>query len=250
MSVLTAMAITRWWTRLYTFGLPPHLREHRRAEIESDLWESLHDPDVARPRILLRLAGGVMDDVCWRANYLPDESRMVWLTIASGALLLAAMWEWLARPAIMAMLLESIWFYPLVESAHVLVITMFLGLNLMLDLRTLGVAFRRLPASEVASHILPWVAPSGLITLATGMLLFLTDPSRFAANPFFALKAIALVLAVVNLLVFHVGVYSRVGEWDHASQPPLAARVSAVVSLTSWAVVLIASRLVAYNWFG
>ena len=250
MSVLMAMAITRWWTRLYTLGLPAELRETRRAEIESDLWESLHDPDAARPRILPRLAGGVMDDVRWRANHLADESRMVWLTIATGALLLAAMWEWLARPAIRAMLLESIWFYPLVESAHVLVITMFVGLNVMLDLRTLGLSFRRVPASEVASHILPWVAPSGLVALVTGMLMFLTDPARFAANPFFIVKALALGLAVVNLMVFHGGVYSRVGEWDNASRPPLAARVSSIVSLTMWAIVLIASRLVAYNWFG
>ena len=250
MSMLVAMAITRWWTRVYTFGLPPELRAIRRAEIESDLWESLHDPENDHPQILPRLAGGVVDDVCWRANYLADESRMVWLTIATGALLLAAMWEWLARPAIMAMLLESIWFYPLVESAHVLVITMFVGLNVMLDLRTLGLSFRRVAASEVASHILPWVAPSGLVALVTGMLMFLTDPARFAANPFFIVKAIALGLAVVNLMVFHAGVYSSVGEWDNASRPPLAARVSSVVSLTMWAVVLIASRLVAYNWFG
>lgn len=250
MSVVLAMAITRWWTRVYTAGLPADVRETRRAEIESDLWESLHDPEAMRPQILPRLAGGVMDDVRWRANCSADESRMVWLTVASGALLLAAMWEWLARPAIMAMLLESIWFYPLVESAHVLVITIFVGLNVMLDLRTLGWSFQRVAASEVASHILPWVAPSGLVALVTGMLLFLTDPSRFAANPFFVVKAIALGLAVVNLLVFHAGVYSRVGEWDHASRPPRAARVSAVVSLTMWAAVLIASRLVAYNWFG
>jgi len=75
MSVLMAMAMTRWWTRVYTFGLPAELRETRRAEIESDLWESLHDPDAARSQILPRLAGGVMDDVCWRANYLADQSR-------------------------------------------------------------------------------------------------------------------------------------------------------------------------------
>jgi hypothetical protein len=244
-----AMAITRWWTRVYTLGLPAGLREARRAEIESDLWESLHDPEVARPQILPRLAGGLLDDVCWRANHLADESRLMGLTVATGSLLLVAMWEWLARPAIMTLLLESIWFYPIVQSAHVLGITIFLGLNVMLDLRTLGLSFRQVRASEVASHILPWVAPSGLVTLVTGMLLFLAEPTRFISNPFFIVKATALVLAVVNLLVFHVGVYSRVDEWDDASRPPLAARVSAIFSLMLWAIVLIASRFVAYNWF-
>ena len=249
MSAQLAIALTRWWTRVYTLGLPLDLRAARRAEIESDLWDSLHDPEVTRPQILPRLAGGLLDDVCWRANHLADESRMMGLTVATGSLLLVAMWEWLARPAIMTLLLESIWVYPIVQSAHVLGIAVFLGLNIMLDLRTLGLSFRQVRASEVASHILPWVAPSGLVTLVTGMLLFLAEPSRFATNPFFAVKAIAIVLAVVNLLVFHVGVYSRVEEWDTAPRPPLAARVSAVFSMTLWAVVLIASRFVAYNWF-
>lgn len=250
MSAELAMAVTRWWTRAYTLGLPVEVREARRAEIESDLWESMHDPDVPRPQILPRLAGGLFDDVCWRANHLADESRMMWLTVATGCLLLAAMWEWLARPAIMDVLLESIWFYPIVQSAHVLVITIFLGLNVILDLRTLGVTLRRVPASEVASHVLPWVGLSALVALVTGMLLFLTEPSRFAANPFFKVKTIALVLAGVNLLVFHAGVYSRVGEWDDASTPPRTARVSATLSIILWAIVVIAGRLVAYNWFG
>jgi len=250
MSGHLAITVTRWWTRAYTIGLPADVRAARCAEIESDLWESMHDPDVPQPQILPRLAGGLVDDVCWRANHLADESRMMWLTIATGCLLLAAMWEWLARPAIMTMLLESIWIFPIVESVHVLVITIFIGLSVMLDLRTLGLTLKRVPASEVASHILPWVAPSALVTLVSGMLLFLTDPSRFVASPFFRVKAIALVLAGINLLVFHAGVYSRVNEWDDASTPPRTARISAALSLLLWAIVVIASRLVAYNWFG
>jgi len=250
MSAELAVSVTRWWTRVYTLGLPADLRAARRAEIESDLWESLHDPAGPRVQILPRLAGGLVDDVCWRANHLADESRLMWLTIATGCLLLAAMWEWLARPAIMAMLLESVWFYPIVESVHVLVIVIFIGLNVMLDARTLGITLRRVPASEVAAHILPWVAPAALVTLVTGMLLFLTDPTRFSANPFFLVKTIALVLAAMNLLIFHAGVYSRVREWDNARTPPRAARISAACSLALWTVVLVASRLVAYNWFG
>jgi hypothetical protein len=250
MSAPLTVILTRAWTRAYTLGLPTHLREARRAEIESDLWESLHDPDLPPPQILPRLAGGVVDDVCWRATLTAEESRTVWLTIASGCLMLAAMWEWLARPALMERLQESVWVYPLVESVHVLGITVFLGLNVMLDLRILGLTLRRVAVSEVASYVLPWVSPSALVTLATGMLLFLEDAARFAANPFFDLKVAALVFAVINLLIFQLTVYSRIDDWDAQPTPPLAARVSAGLSLALWAIVLAASRLVAYNWFG
>ena len=60
MSGVLAITVTRWWTRVYTLGLPADLREARRAEIESDLWESLHDPDAPSPQILPRLAGGLL----------------------------------------------------------------------------------------------------------------------------------------------------------------------------------------------
>ena len=38
-----AIAAVRAWTTLYTCGLPTGQRDARREEIESDLWESVHD---------------------------------------------------------------------------------------------------------------------------------------------------------------------------------------------------------------
>jgi hypothetical protein len=244
-----AVSLTLWWTRLYTFGLPVAVREARRAEIESDLWESLHDPDVAHPQILPRLAAGIVDDVCWRAAHLPNESRTMWLSTVTAFLLIAAMWQWLARPAVTKFISESIWLYPIAESSHVLAIVLFLGLTVMLDLRLLGLTLRNVPVSEIVSHVLPWAVPGGVIAVVSGMLAFLADPERFTVNVLFQVKAAALVLAVLNLLVFHVAVYSRVSEWDLLPKPPLAARLSAVFSLALWAVVVVTGRLVAYNWF-
>ena len=244
-----AVALTRTWLRLYTLGLPPEVRESRRAEIESDIWESLHDSTASGSQILPRLAAGVLDDVSWRAGYLPNESRTMGLAVGSGALLLVAMWQWLAHSAASEVILESAWVYPIVESAHVLGITVFLGLSVMLDLRLLGLSMRRVPVNELTAQVLAWATPSGLLTLATGMLLFITEPERLAANAFVQLKAVALILAVANLLVFHLVVYSRVDDWTNLARPPRAARLSAAFSLMLWSVVLIASRLIAYNWF-
>ena len=250
MSADVAVTLARIWTRLYTVGLPADVRMARCAEIESDLWESLHDPDLPRPQILPRLAAGVVDDVCWRATLVAEETRTVWLGLATGCLLLVAMWEWLARPAISQAILGSTWLFPLAESIHVLGIALFLGLNVMLDLRLLGLTLRGVPASEMLEHTLPWTIPAGLLTLVTGMILFVGDPTRFVNNVFFQIKAAAVLLAVANLIVFHLTVYSRVDEWDDQSRPPTGARVSAAISLTLWAVVLLSSRLIAYNFFG
>ena len=42
---------------------------------------------------------------------------------------------------------ESLWVWPLVESTHVLTVTLFVGVLLMVDLRLLGVAFKDTPVS-------------------------------------------------------------------------------------------------------
>jgi TonB family protein len=73
-----AEAAVRLWTRVYTSGLPPATAHARRAEVESDLWESAHDsdPDIRSHRFLqiaARLLIGIPDDLGWR---LEQEEAM------------------------------------------------------------------------------------------------------------------------------------------------------------------------------
>lgn len=67
------ISATRTWTALYTSGLPAHLREERREEIDCDLWEHQHlarlqrIPETATAReILLRFLMGIPADCIWR----------------------------------------------------------------------------------------------------------------------------------------------------------------------------------------
>jgi len=100
-----ATTIVRGWTRTYTWRLPASVRDARRAEIDSDLWEFEHDPDHARGpaalHILARVALGMPDDVSWRVANAPAASRparIIVLTTAT-ALTLAAFWVYEAsRP--------------------------------------------------------------------------------------------------------------------------------------------------------
>jgi hypothetical protein len=65
----------RAWCRLYTSGLHPAARDRRRLELESDMWEHLHDPsesDVARA-LIGRFIRGIPADVRWRYRTLLDS---------------------------------------------------------------------------------------------------------------------------------------------------------------------------------
>jgi hypothetical protein len=81
--------LVRTWTRLYTTGVSPDLRDRRRAEIDSDLWESRHQPQgpYTAAHLLWRLLLGVGDDVAWRSSCRPRST----VTRTAVAGLIAAM---------------------------------------------------------------------------------------------------------------------------------------------------------------
>ena len=86
--------------------------------------------------------------------------------------------EWLAGTSWSIALHESLWLYPLIESTHVLTLTVFVGLTVMLDLRLLGLAMRQVPASEVIARLVPWAKAGFVIMAITGLLLFYAIPIR------------------------------------------------------------------------
>jgi hypothetical protein len=157
--------------------------------------------------------------------------------------------QWLADTPWSIALRESLYLWPLVESTHVLTLGLFVGTTVMLDLRLLGLAMRRVPVSDVTGRLLPWTRAGFAIMAATGLLLFFATPVRNYQNVFFRVKVILLVLAGLNVWLFHGRVRRRVGEWDLDAVTPRAARVAAVVSLVAWSGVVVCGRLIAYNWF-
>jgi hypothetical protein len=58
-----------------------------------------------------------------------------------------------------------------------------------------------------------------------------------------------LALAGLNAWVFESGVYMKVQKWDRAKLTPSQARMAGAVSLVLWAGIVIAGRMIAYNWF-
>lgn len=157
--------------------------------------------------------------------------------------------EWLASTSWSIALHESLYMYPLIESTHVLTLGLFVGLAVMLDLRLLGLAMRRVPVSEVAARLLPWTKAGFVVMVITGMLLFYAIPVRSYQSVFFRVKVAMLLLAGLNVWLFHARVGRRIADWDLAPVTPPAARAAAIVSLVLWAGIVVAGRMIAYNWF-
>jgi hypothetical protein len=157
--------------------------------------------------------------------------------------------EWLANTPGSIALHESIYVYPVIESIHVLTLCLFLGLAAMLDLRLLGITMRETPVSEMADRLLPWTIAGFVVMVISGAFLFYGIPVRTYQNIFFRIKVVLLVLSGVNAFVFHSTIYRKVAEWNLDTVPPIRARLAGGLSLLFWASIVVAGRMIAYNWF-
>ena len=156
---------------------------------------------------------------------------------------------WLSETKWSIALLESLYMYPWIESAHVLSICFFVGILLFVDLRLMGVAFTKLSISEMNKKVLPWsLFGFGLMTL-TGFLLFYAIPVRSYQNIFFRFKVILILLAGLNAFLFHRQMKVEGMIWDEGKSIPKSVHLKAAASLVLWSGVIISGRMIAYNWF-
>ena len=156
---------------------------------------------------------------------------------------------WLSETKWSIALLESLYMYPWIESAHVLSICFFIGILLFVDLRLMGVAFTKLPISEMNKKVLPWsLFGFGLMAL-TGFLLFYAIPVRSYQNIFFRFKVILILFAGLNAFLFHRQMKREGRNWDEGKSIPKSVRLKSAASLVIWSGVIISGRMIAYNWF-
>ncbi len=162
---------------------------------------------------------------------------------------LLAFCEWLAATRGSIALHESLVMYPIIESTHVLALTVFVGLAVILDVRLLGLAFRRVPVTDINDRLLPWMKAGFAVMVITGILLFYAIPVRTYQSIFFRVKVVMLILAGLNVWIFNTRVFPTVAGWNMDIATPQGARRAGLFSLILWAGIIVAGRMIAYNWF-
>ena len=154
--------------------------------------------------------------------------------------------QWIYATHFSTAIRESPYWFPIIEGVHTLGITAVVGTIAVLDLRLLGVVLKQEPVSRVARQVLPWTWIGFGVMFVTGLLLSIAEAQTNYFNWAFRIKLILLLLVGLNPLIFHLGVYRKVSSWDLARVTPFRARMAAVCSLTLWAGIVVAGRLIAY----
>ncbi len=141
---------------------------------------------------------------------------------------------------------ESDWLFPTIETVHVFALVLVVGTIMTVDLRLLGFANRERPYSQVASEMLPWTwAAFGIAALA-GMLMFSSKALTYYSNIPFRLKMVCLVLAGMNMVMFHWLGTRHLEAWDRG-RPPRAAKLAGGASLLLWTTIVAAGRWIGFT---
>jgi hypothetical protein len=140
---------------------------------------------------------------------------------------------------------ESLWLFPILYTLHIFGVVILVGATSTLDLRMLRVILRDQPVAGLADLLLPWAKAGFAAQVFTGVFLFVAQAEDLWHNPAFLLKMLGVLLAGLNVLIFHNTAFRNVREWLPDS-PPRGARISAVVSLVCWFGIVAMSRLIAF----
>lgn len=141
---------------------------------------------------------------------------------------------------------SELWLYPLVEVVHIIGFSILVGAVVMFDLRLLGLS-KGIAVTALARHLLPWAVAALLLIVPAGLMMFSAHPHDFAGNNVFILKLCLIAAAGLNALLFHVGTYRSVEQWNTGHKTPGLARTQALVSMVLWISVILCGRLLAYT---
>ncbi len=142
---------------------------------------------------------------------------------------------------------DSIWMFPIIESIHVIGLTLVVGTIAIVDLRLLGLASTQRSFQRIASDIMKWTWAAFALTVATGLMMFTTNAGIYYHNPFFRTKMLLLLLAGVNVAAFELTAGRTIHQWNSARSAPGAGKAAAVLSLTIWIGVIFMGRMIGFT---
>jgi hypothetical protein len=151
--------------------------------------------------------------------------------------------EWVASSSLSKTISTSTWAFAVIESIHLLALSVIGGSVLIVDLKLLGYGIRTQTLAEIARDAQKWFLGSWTVMIVTGLLLFWSEPQKLYYSTPFAVKMICLLLGTIFALTVRRKV-ALAGE-DRVS--PLVMKLVAIVSLGLWFGVGAGGRWIGFS---
>jgi hypothetical protein len=138
---------------------------------------------------------------------------------------------------------NSTWAFAVIESVHLLALSVIGGAVLVVDLRMLGLGLRRQTVADLASDAQPILVWSLIVMLLTGVMLFMSEAVKCYYSTPFWVKMSSLALAIL----FTFTVRRKITRADEGRIGRLGYGAVAVLSLTLWFAVGAAGRWIGFS---
>lgn len=154
---------------------------------------------------------------------------------------------WLGDLPLSQAIATSAFLFPGIESVHVLALGLVVGSIALVDLRLLNWRFQDQTVASLTERALPFTWVGFGAAVITGLLMFTADPGRYLGNLPFQIKMLILLLAGVNMLIFHVFTQKTVDRWNQPGPTPIGAKAAGGLSLAFWVLVVAAGRWIGFT---
>ena len=158
---------------------------------------------------------------------------------------LMPVFEWLQHSPLGTAIRQSSFLFPLIETLHVLAITAMVGTIAVVDLRLLGLASRNRPVDKLMDEVLPFTRKAFAVAAVSGSLLFTSHAVDYASKWPFQAKMVLLLLALINIVVFHRLTARNAQAWNQSGLP-FTARFGGGLSLAIWIAIVATGRWIGF----
>jgi hypothetical protein len=151
--------------------------------------------------------------------------------------------EWVASSSLSHAISTSTWAFAVIESIHLLALSVIGGAVLIVDLRLLGYGIKTQTLAELARNAQPWFLGSWTVMIVTGVLLFVSEPQKLYYSTPFAVKMSCLLLGTI----FALTVRRKVTLAGEDRVPPIVMKLVALISLALWFGVGAGGRWIGFS---
>jgi hypothetical protein len=138
----------------------------------------------------------------------------------------------------------ELWGWPLALTLHALGTALVMGFIFIICLRLLGL-FETIPYTSL-KRLFPVVWAALVLQLLSGFALWMSKPTRYAADTAFLLKFLFVIIGIILTSYLYGSIKREAASWDAAGAVSSNGAKFVAPSLLAWCIVLVAGRLTAY----
>jgi hypothetical protein len=137
---------------------------------------------------------------------------------------------------------DSRWWFPIIETIHVLGFSALMGSTFLVDMHFFGISMNKQPIQRIARQLWPWTIASLLVCIITGGLMVVAEAIKCLENQAFWPKMYFFAVAVLFQMTLHKKL-----TMNEDSQPsPAMGKIIGVVSVFLWSAIFVFGRSIGF----